>query len=102
MLVTATEVFRHQSGKIRGRVCRRPDDLWVFVIERFIEQVDELLPYWINDYRPSGLFRSREEATASLQAALGDVVPIEDVLPVTFNTDVGPYPEPAIQAVGWS
>jgi len=94
VFVTAIETFLAQSGKSRGRVCYRADGLWAFVTEYLTEESAECLPYWINDYPPSGLYQSRGEAAAALRIVLGEMEPIEGARSVEINTDVGPYPEP--------
>jgi hypothetical protein len=93
MRVTAIEMFLDSSGEYRGRICRRGDDLWVFVIERLAEETDEFQSYWING-EPSGLYPTRNGAVSALRIVFGEMMPIEGVLPVVFDTDVGPYPEP--------
>ena len=94
MFVTAIETFLARSGKSRGRVCSRADGLWVFVTEYLTEATEEFLPYWINDYPPSGIYQTRDDATAALRIVLGEMETIEGARSVEINTDVGPYPEP--------
>jgi hypothetical protein len=94
VFVTAIETFLARSGKSRGRVCYRVDGLWVFVTEYLTEETEEFLPYWINSYPPSGLYRTRDDATAALRTVLGEMERIEGAGSVEINTDVGPYPEP--------
>jgi hypothetical protein len=94
MFVTAIETFLARSGKRRGRVRYRADDLRVFVTEDLTEETEEFLPYWNNDYPPSGLYQTRDDAAAALRAVLGEMDAIEGARAVDFNTDVGPYPEP--------
>ena len=94
MLVTAIETFLAQSGKGRGRVCYRADGLWVFVTEYLTEETEEFLPYWINDYPPSGLYQTRDDATTALRTVLGEMESIEGARRVEINTGVGPYSEP--------
>lgn len=94
MFVTATETFLARSGRKRGRICYRADGLWVFVTESLTEETEEFLPYWCNDHRPSGLYQSRDEVVAALQAVLGEMEVIETARSIEINTDVGPYPEP--------
>lgn len=94
MFVTAIETFLARSGKSRGRVCYRADGLWVFVTEYLTEETEEFLPYWINDYPPSGLYQTRDDPAAALRTVLGEMESIDGARPVEINTDVGPYPEP--------
>ena len=94
MFVTAIETFLARSGKGRGRVCHRADGLWVFVTEHLTAENEEFLPYWINDYPPSGLYQTRDDAAMALRTVLGEMKSIEGARWVEINTDVGPYPEP--------
>jgi hypothetical protein len=96
MRVTATDAFLDREGRRRGRLCRRPDGLWMFVTEYLTDETEECWPYWINDYPPSGLYRTRDDAAAALRAALGDMISIENVRPVVLDTVIGPYPEPSV------
>lgn len=94
MFVIAIETFLARSGNSRGRVCRRADGLWVFVTEYLTEETEEFLPYWVNDYPPSGIYQTRDDATIALRTVLGEMGAIEGARSVEINTDVGPYPEP--------
>lgn len=96
MRVTATDAFLDREGSRRGRLCRRPDGLWMFVTEYLTDETEEFLPYWINNYPPSGLYLSRDDAAVALLAVLGDMIAIKGARPVAFDTDHGPYPEPSI------
>ena len=94
MFVTAIETFLARSGERRGRVCYRADGLWAFVTEYLTEETEEFLPYWNNDYPPSGLYQTRDDAVTALQTVLGEMKAIGATRSIEFNTDVGPYPEP--------
>lgn len=94
MNVVSLDVQLSLDGGHRGRVCRRPDGYFQFVTERLKPPTEELPAYWINDHPPSGLYDQREDALLALKQVLPTSVALADTRAVTFNIDVGPYPEP--------
>ena len=98
MMVTSAHVLIDASGKRRGRLCQRKDGRWQFVTERLAEETGEILAYWVNDYPPSGIFENANEAAVALRSHLGEPVLLERIEPCTFDTDVGPFPEPKLRS----
>ena len=96
MKVIAVEVFGNGSGTRRGRVCQRRDGRFQFVTEMLTAATDELLPYWLNEHPPSGVYERQEDATEALLAALGSAESIGRAEPFEFDINVGPYPEPTL------
>jgi hypothetical protein len=92
MKVTVASALIADGGERRGRICLRSDGRYQFVTERLTQATDDVLPYWLNEYPPSGIYDRQEDAAAALQATLGQASPIEDVEPVEFNLEIGPYP----------
>ena len=94
MTVSAISVFLTASGKRRGRICLRVDGLFQYGTERWQEEIGDSPGYWLNDYPPSGLFCSQEEAVAALSDEIGPMTELENSRPAELDLSVGPYPEP--------
>lgn len=92
MRVIATHLMI-ASGK-RGRLCVRPDGLWQFATETFIEPNDEYDGYWRNEHPPSGIFSSLEEAVAALRLKLSGETSFSPTEPQEISLSVGPWPDP--------
>lgn len=92
MKVTATQVLIASDGERRGRICRRSDGRYQFVTERLTRPTEEVLPHWLNEYAPSGIYDTEEDAAAALHTHLGQSSRAEKVRPVEFDLEVGPYP----------
>lgn len=94
MDVTAIDVFLSASADRRARICRRSDGRFQYVTERLEPQTDEFMGYWINDYPPSGVFQTQDDARSALIALMPSLHHVPGTKSVTFNINVGPYPEP--------
>ena len=94
MQVKAINVFLNPSKQRRGWVCRRTDGLFQYATEKLIEETDECLEYWQNEYPPSGIFDSEDDAMDSLVTAFGRLERLEGVGSIEFDMSVGPYPDP--------
>jgi hypothetical protein len=88
------EVFVDAPGQRRGRVCRRHDGRFQFVTESLTAATDECLAYWTNDYPPSGIFDSQDDAVAGLLDVLPGANRQPDIENVELDLSVGPFPEP--------
>lgn len=99
MNVTAVEVFAEGGRMRRGRICRRDDGRYQYVTETLTDGTEDCLPYWRNDYPPSGIFERQDEAAEALAAELCAPIRLEGANPVRFDLSVGPYPEPTFTKV---
>lgn len=94
MDVTAIAVFVSASGDRRGRICWRPDGRFHVVTETLQPETGDELPWWKNDWPPSGIFDHQDAALSALSLEIRAMTPMENVRPVTFDMRIGPYPEP--------
>jgi hypothetical protein len=92
MKVRTAEALVTQCGERRGRVCIRSDGRYQFVTERLAQTTDDVLPYWVNEYPPSGIYKQQEDAVAALRVNLGPARRIETFELSEFDLEVGPYP----------
>ncbi len=99
MNVTAIEVFSDGSGRRRGRICRRDDGRYQYVTETLTDETGDRSSYWTNDYPPSGIFERQDEAAEALAGELSAAIQLEGADRVSFDLNVGPYPEPTFTRI---
>ena len=95
MKVVATHLLRARNR--RGRLCVRPDGMFQFATESYNETDEMLDGYWMNEYPPSGLYQTREEAVAALRNALASDSRLLQTEQLEIELEVGPWEEPILR-----
>jgi len=90
------KLFIGNSGTKRARLCQRFDGHFCVLIENLEEGYEGLLPHWMNEYPPSGLFANTGDAEHWLNAVLDKPIDVQMLSPQDFESSVGPFPDPQI------
>ncbi len=90
MKVRMVAAYANEEGNRRFRICVRPDGLFQVATEQFISDEYDSFAYWLNEYPPSGIYRSVDEAKDAIPDRPLNEMAVTDF--GEFDPARGPYP----------